>query len=140
MRILAAAAATLFQHFAEIQFHRAQGRRNPEQQSGNQRGHKGEYEHRHVNLHIGRCRNIGAAERHQTPNSPDGQQRSERSAENRKHDALGNHLSHDAQSSGAQRAANSNLLLPGRSMGHQKVGDVRTGNQQYQCDCAQQNV
>ena len=88
---------------------------------------------------IGQPRDVPRHEQQQSADTPGTQRKTEQSAAPRQQDALGEQLSDDTPTVGADGGADRQFALPSCRPGEQKVGDVRAGDQQHECDRSKQN-
>src|SRR6185437_1624253 len=66
--------------------------------------------------------------------APDGEERSEQAAQDRKQDALGEQLADDAEAFGAERQTHANLFLASGSAGEEHAGEIDDSQQEHEAD------
>lgn len=112
-----------------------EGGREPEQYAGRQREQRREAEDACVDRDrvVDRDRQLEIG-RHEPPEQPVREQQSERSAEDREQDALGQQLADEARPAGAERQPDRDLLAPLVRSGEQQVRDIGAGDQKHDPD------
>src|SRR5262249_13615185 len=98
-----------------------------------------ENQHRRVNTDFLQTRDAVWQLRSNQTSAPEREQDSQRGAQRSQQGALGQQLTDNAPSGGAERHTHRHLLSARRSADEQQVGDIGAGNQQNQADGAQQN-
>ncbi len=120
------------QRFVEVDLRRGQGREQAEEDAAHQRGAEREGEHRAVDAHLLRARQIARSGREQQIDSPECEQHAQRAAEQGEEEALDQHLPHQPRPAGAQRRAHRQLALPRGRARQDEVSHVGAGHQENQ--------
>ena len=113
----------------EVHPRRLERRSKPEQHARQkrERGHHGQ----HVPVQFGAQSEVLVSIRQQQSqetDSPDGERDTQRAAQQRQQDALGEELADDPKPSGAQAQPECNFALPGGRARQQEVGDIRASD------------
>ena len=127
-----AAAPAFLEHAVQIDRRGVHRRRQPEQQSGQQRYDQREHHDRRIDPDLIRPGEIARVERGHRPDAPEGQPQAQHAAGEREQQALGQELAHESLPAGSQRGAHRDLLRPRGRAGEQQVGDVGAGDQQHE--------
>ncbi len=124
------AAATLAERALEVALRRMEGRKETEDQAGDECEAEGEAQDRPVETDLAGAGDAVGAHGHQHPRARDPEGEPQQAAGEAEHEALGQELAHQAAARGAQGSADRDLALARRHAGEQEIGHVGTRDQQ----------
>ena len=113
--------------------------REAEEQAGDDGDRQREREHERIDDDVGGTRDAVRVRREQSAQTGTGEERADRCADDREHDAFGEKLLHHAAPARAERRPDGELLLARVGSREQEIGEVRARNDQHESDDALQN-
>ncbi len=132
------AAPALTERLGEVGLRDQQRRRQTEGDARQERHRGRERQHAQVELGLGHTRQGLGAERDDQIRAPVGEHHPEHAAHARQQHALGQQLADDARGACAERQPHLDLTLPADGALEQQVGHVHAGDQEHECDGAEQ--
>ena len=115
------------------------GRRQPEDQAGDQRHREREDQGRQIDRHLVETREIRRRQREERRHAPARDDGTAEAGGERQHHALGEELADQAAASGADRRAHDDLAAARRGARQQQIGDVGAGDEQHEAHRAEQH-
>ena len=129
-----ASAFALFQCFRRVPGRRRKRRDEPEQNAGDNRHAEAEGEDLAIEADLFEAPQAGRRHRHQERDRPRGEQRTERTADDREQHAFGEQLPDQTETARAHRGADGNFARAGRGAREQQVRHIRAADEKEEPD------